>query len=66
VTALALPCHLYFAGFESSDLVGAFSLSEERFRLWMAVAVAVSLGIGAVGTVVPLRIGIKAFQRMEF
>jgi hypothetical protein len=32
----------------------------------MGVAIAVSLGVGVVGTVVPLRIGIKAFQRMEF
>jgi ABC-2 type transport system permease protein len=40
-------------------------LTEERFRTWMAVAILVSLIIGAVGTIVPLRIGIKAFQRME-
>jgi ABC-2 type transport system permease protein len=65
VTALALPCHLYFAGLDAQNL-GAFSLPESRFRLWLAVAIAVSLAIGAVGTVVPLRIGIKAFQRMEF
>jgi hypothetical protein len=32
----------------------------------MTVAVFSSLIIGAVGTVVPLLIGIRAFQRMEF
>jgi ABC-2 type transport system permease protein len=66
VTALALPCHLYFAGSESSEVVGALALSEERFQLWMTVSILASLVIGAVGTIVPVRIGIKAFQRMEF
>ena len=42
-----------------------FVLSEDRFRFWMTVAVGVSLAIGALGTILPLRIGIKAFQNME-
>jgi ABC-2 type transport system permease protein len=65
VVALALPCHLYFAGLEAHDF-GAFSLSESRFRFWLGVAIVVSLAIGAVGTILPLRIGIKAFRQMEF
>ena len=65
VTALAVPCHLYFAGMEGGE-IGTMSLSETRFRFWLTVAILVSLAIGVVGTVVPLRIGIKAFQRMEF
>jgi ABC-2 type transport system permease protein len=65
VTALALPCHLYFAGTEQTE-VSSIVLSQESFRFWMTVAIAVSLVVGAIGTVVPLRIGIKAFQRMEF
>jgi ABC-2 type transport system permease protein len=65
VTSLALPCHLYFAGFESNDLT-VFALSESRFRFWLTLAILGSLVIGAVGTVVPLRIGIQAFRRMEF
>jgi ABC-2 type transport system permease protein len=65
VTALALPCHLYFAGLETSGF-GPLALTKERFQFWLGVAIAVSLVIGAVGTIVPLRIGIKAFQRMEF
>lgn len=65
VTALAVPCHLYFAGQEDSEFRSAvFSL--ERFRFWMTVAILVSLVLGAIGTIVPLRIGIKAFQKMEF
>ena len=65
VTSLALPCHLYFLG---QDEFGASSyvLNETQFRLWLGVAIGVSLVVGAVGTIVPLRIGIKAFRRMEF
>src|SRR5207249_8275210 len=40
-------------------------LSHGGFRFWLTVAILASLAIGAVGTIVPLRIGIKAFQRME-
>ena len=66
VTALAVPCHLYFLGQEhpEHDVAGAVAqrvpvLADrgDRRRAW---------SIGAVGTIVPLRIGIKAFQRMEF
>lgn len=64
VMALAVPCHLYFAGLEPSDL-GTIVLSLDRFRFWLTVAILVSLALGAIGTIVPLRIGIKAFQRME-
>jgi ABC-2 type transport system permease protein len=65
VTSLALPCHLYFAGFEAGQF-GVETLSIEKFRFWLSVAIVVSLFIGVVGTIVPLRIGIKAFQTMEF
>lgn len=65
VISLALPCHLYFAGVEAQQL-GMIVLSAERFRFWMTLAVIGSLILGALGTIIPLRIGIKAFQRMEF
>ena len=65
VMALAVPCHLYFSGLDGPE-AGAMSFSESQFRFWLTVAIAVSLVVGVVGTVVPLRIGIKAFQRMEF
>jgi ABC-2 type transport system permease protein len=65
VMALAVPCHLYFLGQENAD-ASRIALSHSGFRLWFTVAIAVCLTIGALGTVVPLRIGIKAFQRMEF
>jgi ABC-2 type transport system permease protein len=65
VTALAVPCHLYFLGVEHAGTTG-LALSHDGFRFWLTVAILVSLLIGAIGTIVPLRIGIKAFQRMEF
>jgi ABC-2 type transport system permease protein len=65
VTALAVPCHLYFLGQENAATT-TLALSHEGFRFWLTVAIVVSLSIGALGTIVPLRIGIKAFQRMEF
>jgi ABC-2 type transport system permease protein len=65
VTALAVPCHLYYLGVEHPGTTG-LALSHDGFRFWLTVAILVSLVIGAIGTIVPLRIGIKAFQRMEF
>ncbi len=61
VTALAIPCHLYFLGVEHPDAT-SLALSHGGFRFWLTVAILVSLVIGAVGTIVPLRIGIKAFR----
>jgi ABC-2 type transport system permease protein len=65
VTALAVPCHLYFLGQEHPEST-RLALSHGGFRFWLLVAILTSLAIGAVGTILPLRIGMKAFQRMEF
>jgi ABC-2 type transport system permease protein len=65
VSSLALPCHLYFLGQDEFG-GGTFVLNEKQFRFWLGVAIAGSLVVGAIGTILPLRIGIKAFRRMEF
>jgi ABC-2 type transport system permease protein len=65
VTALALPCHLYFASQDHPDSTNIV-LSHAGLRFWLSLAILVSLAIGTLGTIVPLRIGIKAFQKMEF
>ncbi len=65
VSSLALPCHLYFLGQDEFGS-GSFTLNESQFHFWLGVAIAGSLVVGAVGTLLPLRIGIKAFRRMEF
>lgn len=65
VTAMAVPCHLYFAGQDFPESSRYF-LSREGLRFWLSAAVVISLIIGAAATIIPLRVGIKAFQRMEF
>jgi ABC-2 type transport system permease protein len=63
VTALALPCHLYFLGVEHPE--AQYAITHGTFRFWLTLAILVSLVVGAVGTIMPLRVGIQAFQRME-
>ena len=65
VTAMAIPCHLYFLGIEYPSAT-SLALSHAGFRFGLSAAVLVSVLIGVLGTIVPLRIGIKAFERMEF
>ena len=65
VMAPAVPCHLYFAGLEVNDMETK-SITLGQFKAWMTAAVAACLILGAAATIVPLRIGVKAFQRMEF
>jgi ABC-2 type transport system permease protein len=65
VTTLALPCHLYFAR-RAFAVSATLEFSDPYFRTQISLAILVSLIIGAIGTLVPLRIGIKAFQEMEF
>ncbi|MEO6811018.1 MAG: hypothetical protein ABI353_18055 [Isosphaeraceae bacterium] len=65
VAALALPCHLYFAG-QDPTMSGVAAVTNERFTRWLVLAAIASLVIGALGTIIPLKIGIKAFQKMEF
>ncbi|MBX6313159.1 MAG: hypothetical protein IRY99_09635 [Isosphaeraceae bacterium] len=64
VVTLALP-HLYFASYEASSS-GIPLVAHQQFGLWLILAGAASILIGIIGTVVPLRIGIRAFQKMEF
>jgi ABC-2 type transport system permease protein len=61
-----VPCHLYFLGQEHAETTSLLAFSHSGFEFWFTVAIIVSLSIGAIGTILPLRIGIKAFQRMEF
>jgi ABC-2 type transport system permease protein len=65
VMSLAVPCHLYFFGQDNPEY-SAYALSERQFRFWLTIAIGTSLVVGVVGTILPLRIGIKAFQKIEF
>jgi ABC-2 type transport system permease protein len=65
ISSIALPCHLYVAGRELADSQWPV-LSLGQFRSWLTWAIVGSVVAGAVATVLPLRIGIKAFREMEF
>jgi ABC-2 type transport system permease protein len=64
VSALALPFHLYEVGnpFKS----GGLNLFEgPNARTWLGVAFTASTVLGLIAVFVPLRMGIRAFDRME-
>ena len=65
VTTLALPSQIYFLRLEQNDLPFV-SMAVPSLRTWMAGSIGVSFVFGIIATVVPLRMGIKAFQHMEF
>jgi ABC-2 type transport system permease protein len=65
VTAMAIPCHLYFLSMEYPGAT-SLALAHGGIRAGLSIAVVVSLLVSVLGTIIPLRIGIKAFERMEF
>jgi ABC-2 type transport system permease protein len=65
VLTLALPCHIYLAGRQFGETSG-IEFSDPRFRSQITLAILIALATGAIGTLVPLRIGITAFEKMEF
>jgi ABC-2 type transport system permease protein len=64
VAALALPCHIFFAGQEVSG-AGIRIANQARFELFLIAAMLSSAALAATTTIASLRIGIKAFERME-
>jgi ABC-2 type transport system permease protein len=64
VVLLALPCHLYFAGLEAQQR-GLLIGSELEFRHWMAVSIAAAVAIGYAATMIPMRLGTRAFRELE-
>lgn len=68
VSSLALPCHLFLANYQSQPQfeLGPMTVTyTPRFQFWLAAAVFASFILGMIATFLPLRIGIKAFERME-
>jgi ABC-2 type transport system permease protein len=64
VILLALPCHMFFAGLESQRH-GIVIWTEAEFRAWLALSVGVSVAIGYAATIVPMKIGARAFRELE-
>lgn len=74
IALLAFPCHLYAVtetvaqGSADLALLGPKpkGLGVESFRFWMGMSVAAALLIGAGAIYAPMKLGIRAFRRMEF
>lgn len=64
VLLTALPSHFYLIS-RSRDFQIAF-FDESRLGWWLAGGIAAALVLAATATVVPLRRGIRAFNRLEF
>ncbi len=69
IGAVALPCHLYFAGLDSR--AEGFrrlttSWTEDQFRTRLAIGLALSIAVGVTAVVVPIRLGLKALEDQEF
>ena len=68
VLLTALPIHFYLA----SQLTGLTQTSEEQINLqwWLSLSLWAgtlgSVALGALATAIPLRMGIRAFRKMEF
>ncbi|RUL87257.1 hypothetical protein TsocGM_13330 [Tautonia sociabilis] len=61
----AILSHLYFAG-QDADMAWMLGRQAESFLYpRLLIAGAISLAFGAIATIVPMRIGIRAFERME-
>lgn len=65
---VALPCHLYFLGLDSTQGFRQMSnrWSQHDFYFWLVVAIAVILVIGASAIAIPIRLGLKALNNQEF
>ncbi len=63
VLLTALPCHFYLMA-ENSDMSPAY-VPSKYLSWWMTGGIAISVILAVIVTVVPMRLGLKAFRRME-
>lgn len=64
VMMTALPCHFYL-GAQQADPSGVV-FDQEKMLRWMAIGAAASVVVCIAATAIPLRLGIRAFNRLEF
>lgn len=64
VLLTAVPCHFYLAT-QQADPQGTL-FDHANLRIWIAIGAVASLLLGAVATVLPLRLGLRSFRQMEF
>lgn len=64
VSLTALPCHFKLIAEPGGP--GSTLLSSEYLDLWLIVGAGLAVAVGLVTTIVPLRRGVRAFDRLEF
>ena len=64
VLLIALPCHFYVAD-KPADWASVL-LDPAYLRMWLTLGTIGAIVLGVVATVLPLRIGLRAFREMEF
>jgi ABC-2 type transport system permease protein len=64
VVLTTVPCYFYLLAVNSIST--SVTLDPHRQLLWLIAGVAGSMALGITATVVPLRMGFKAFRAMEF
>jgi ABC-2 type transport system permease protein len=65
VLLTAVPCHFYFA-VPGAAAAGPVRLLREHFVAWLLAGNLLSLLFTTLATVLPMRMGIRAFRRLEF
>jgi ABC-2 type transport system permease protein len=66
VLLTAVPCHFYFAAHGFPESNGPARFLSEHFAVWLLAGNAASLLVTALATALPMRMGIRAFKRLEF
>jgi ABC-2 type transport system permease protein len=69
VLMTAMPTHFYLAAqYAGAAVMGGEGQTSIQWwvGLWLAIGTVCSIALGAVATVVPMRIGFRAFRKMEF
>jgi ABC-2 type transport system permease protein len=64
VVLAAVPCHFYSALATTAEVSEWFS--SEKLSLWWSAGLGASIVLGITATVVPLRLGLQWFRRIEF
>jgi len=68
VSLTALPCHFYLVTEQVPSVAtqGNFATLQWWLKFWLVAGTAGSVLLGAAATIIPLRIGFRAFRRLEF
>ena len=63
VLLTALPCHFYLLA--GSSEISYKLLQGDYLNLWLGIGIGISLALAVIVTLVPMRLGLKAFRQLE-